>query len=347
MSLPVTDHDLPFDITRASHVELTTQDLDESLRFYREVIGLVVTEREGDVAYLRGLEEATHHSLILRTTDGDPECRFLGFRVFLDAHLDALAAGLERKGRAVEWVERDHQGRTLRCTDAARIPLEFCATTTTESRLITRFSEYRGGCAQRLDHFQVLIPDVRRAAEFYAALGFRLSEYLTPDDDELIAVFMQRKGNPHDIVLFRGEGPRFHHVAYTTPDTQTLIRACDVAGERGYGPRVERGPGRHGPGHALYVYLRDPDGHRVELFNTHYQVMDVEVEPVRWDVKDKSFGMPWGLPAQRSWHEEASVFAEVPVEPVEHRTPLPTLERYLGVESDQGSPVGGGGSMEP
>ena len=40
----------------------------------------------------------------------------------------------------------------------------------------------------------------------------------------------------------------------------------------GFAGNIEYGPGRHGPGHALFVYLRDPDGHRIELFNTHYQV---------------------------------------------------------------------------
>ena len=29
--------------------------------------------------------------------------------------------------------------------------------------------------------------------------------------------------------------------------------------------------------------MRDPDGHRIELFNTHYQTMDIDDEPVRWD----------------------------------------------------------------
>ena len=39
----------------------------------------------------------------------------------------------------------------------------------------------------------------------------------------------------------------------------------------GFAENIEYGPGRHGPGHALFVYMRDPDGHRIELFNTHYQ----------------------------------------------------------------------------
>ena len=30
--------------------------------------------------------------------------------------------------------------------------------------------------------------------------------------------------------------------------------------------QIERGPGRHGVSNAFYLYLRDPDGHRVRVF---------------------------------------------------------------------------------
>src|SRR4029077_3702977 len=130
--------------------------------------------------------------------------------------------------------------------------------------------------------------------------------YVTVGEGPTIATFLQRKGNPHDVVLFSGPGPRFHHVAFTTPDSHTLTLACDIAGGLGYGREVERGPGRHGPGHAFYVYMRDPDGHRVELLTTNYQTLAVDDVPVRWVARDPAFGMPWGLRAQRSWHQQAS-----------------------------------------
>jgi catechol 2,3-dioxygenase len=46
----------------------------------------------------------------------------------------------------------------------------------------------------------------------------------------------------------------------------------------------------------LFVYLRDPDGHRVEVFNSHYQTIDIEVEPVRWDAASLTTNARWGLP---------------------------------------------------
>ena len=59
----------PFDIMRAAHVELVVRDLDASLHFYDELLGLVVTERTAEAAYLRGWEEYLHHSLVLRVGD--------------------------------------------------------------------------------------------------------------------------------------------------------------------------------------------------------------------------------------------------------------------------------------
>lgn len=333
MTLPVTNDDPGFRITRSSHVVLTVRDLAASRGFYTEVIGLVPTAEEDGTLYLRGIEEACHHSLVLRQ-GGDASCARIGMRVYTDADLEKAKAFFEAQGCPAAWVDVLHQGRTLHLTDPVGVPLEFCATMPVEPRMITRFTSQRGGCALRLDHYQILTPQVRKACAFYMAAGFRLSEYIAPPGTfDLRGVFLQRKGNPHDIVFFNGRGPRLHHFAFLAPEVHHLLHACDVAGELGLGPSVERGPGRHGPGHAMYVYFRDPDGHRVELFNTHYQVMDIENEPVAWDPADHNIAFPWGLPARAAWFEEATPFAGTAIaEPHTKPTPL-TLERYLGKET--------------
>ncbi|PWI22494.1 3,4-dihydroxyphenylacetate 2,3-dioxygenase, partial [Kurthia sibirica] len=56
MSLPTTNHDPGFRITRASHVVLTVRDLAASRQFYEKVIGLILTAEEGDALYFRGVE---------------------------------------------------------------------------------------------------------------------------------------------------------------------------------------------------------------------------------------------------------------------------------------------------
>jgi len=141
-------------------------------------------------------------------------------------------------------------------------------------------------------------------------MGFRLSEYIVADgSDDLRAVFLQRKGNPHDIVFVNNAGPRLHHAAFTIPEVQHLMYICDLLGRNGFGASVEWGPGRHfGPGYARFVYLRDPDGHRVELFTNHYQTIDMEDAPIRWQVSDLNRGR-WGTTPPTSWQQEASAFA--------------------------------------
>jgi catechol 2,3-dioxygenase len=330
MDLPEKNLDPPFHITRASHVVLTVKNLEASRLFYTEVVGLVVTEGSAGTLYLRGVEEACHHSLVLKQTKETPRCERIGMRVLRERDLEALRTFFESQGLATAWADVPHQGKSLHVSDVAGVPLEFCASMAVVPRPLTQFHLHKGGSALRLDHYQILVPDVHKACEFYMAAGFWLTEYLSPGNSgELTGVFLARKGNPHDIVFFKERGPRLHHAAFTAPESFHIMHACDCAGALGFGKCVERGPGRHGPGHALYVYLRDPDGHRVEIFNTHYQAMDPEVPPVRWDPADPYRVNPWGLPAQRKWYQEATLFAGVGLrEPAVRPNPV-TLERYL------------------
>jgi catechol 2,3-dioxygenase len=76
---------------------------------------------------------------------------------------------------------------------------------------------------------------------------------------------------------------------------------------------MERGPGRHGISNAFFLYLRDPDGHRVELFTSDYLTVDPDFEPLRWELRDPQRQTLWGAPAPRSWFEEGTAFAGRPV----------------------------------
>jgi catechol 2,3-dioxygenase len=330
MSLPASCLPPPFNITRASHVVLTAKDLAASRAFYTEVAGLVVSREEPDAIYLRGLEEACHHSLVIRRDTAAPVCERIGLRVFTEGDLEAAKDHFDRLGIPASWAEVPYQGRTLHVDDPIGTPLELCATMERERRLMADFHAFRGGSPQRLDHFQIVAQDVEAATRFYTDLGFRIAEYTARDGtDELWGTWLQRKGNTHDIVFTNGEGPRLHHFAYTIPDAHDLIHVCDTAGSLGLGDVIDRGPGRHGISNALFVYLRDPDGHRIELFTTHYQVIDIESEPLRWELSDTRRSQLWGMPASERWFFEASRFAgKEPHRPKLHADPV-TLERFL------------------
>ena len=329
MSIPISAYPAPFNVTRASHVVLTVRDLAKSRAFYVDALGFVVSDEDAGTLYLRGLEEACHHSLVLHQSSEPASCDRIGMRVYTEDDLERAKAVFDAAALPARWVDVPHQGKTLHVSDSVGTPIEFCARMETKPRLVVAFEQFRGPCPQRLDHVQILTPHVRRACEFYTSLGFRLSEYIAVDGtDDLVFGFLQRKGNPHDIVFAAGAGPRLHHFAFLVPDAAHLIHACDYAGSRGFSGSLEHGPARHGPGHALFVYLRDPDGHRVELFTTHYQVMDIENEPVRWDLSYMR-NRPWGFPPRQRWYQEASPFTGIAVEePAVKPNPM-TLEKLL------------------
>jgi len=297
----------PFAITRMSHMVMHVADLAASRSFYGDILGMAVSDESADTLWLRGMEEGCHHSLVLKT--GGAGCARIGYRVLVEEDLDLVERHFRDAGLPTAWVDVPYQSRTLHTADPVGTPLEFCVSMETRPRLFHHVEKYRGASVQRIDHAQVLTPEVSTALAFYSGMGFRLSEYVvTPDSPDPVFVFLQRKGNPHDIVFAQRDELLMHHFAYTVPDSTTLLQTADLMMRMGQGDRVEFGPARHfSPGLARFLYLRDPDGHRVELFPTHYQTMDIEDEPVCWNVGDFHIG-GWQEPPQR-WLDEASVFS--------------------------------------
>ena len=326
--LPAVNLRPPFNITRTSHIVLHVADLKKSRDFYVKIVGLVVSEETATECYLRGLSEACHHSLVLVQTHGEATCKRIGFRVFFEEDLDAACTWFREQGLPAEWVDVPHQGRTLHVSDPIGTKIELCAQMKTCERLHLKRELYTGAHAQRLDHFQIFAPDCYALCEFYSGLGFRNSEYLS-HGDKLLGAFMYRKGTCLDLAIVENVGPKMHHFAYIVPEAHDIFTACDLAGNFGYAEGIDRGPGRHGPGGMLYVYLRDPDGHRVELCDGHYQTIDLEVEPVRWDTPSLSTNIRWGLPATERWYFEATPFEQTPTIPPAKKPQPTTLEAYV------------------
>ena len=71
---------------------------------------------------------------------------------------------------------------------------------------------------------------------------------------------------------------------------------------------IERGPGRHGISNAFFLYVRDHDGHRTEIYCSDYQTVDPDLEPIRWDLKDPQRQTLSGALAPRSRFDLGSVF---------------------------------------
>lgn len=302
-----------FDIIRTGRAVLHVTDLEKSKAFY-DALGFILTEEDEDTLYFRGLEEHNHHSLVLKKRPV-AAVEAISFKVRFEQDLDKLEELFLKQGAKVKWMEKGTQkavGRALRVQDISGLPVEYYAQMDGAERLLQRYDLYKGAKVQRIDHFNCAVPDVQKAYDFYTKeLGFACSEYTVDDQGQNWASWLHRKPNVHDLALMNGVGPRVHHIGFWLKDPMALIDGCDVLASLGYSGNIERGPGRHGLSNAFFLYLRDPDGHRIELYFGDYLTSDPDFKPIKWDLNDPMRQTFWGHKAPDSWFDEASEVLDI------------------------------------
>lgn len=314
----------PFDILRAAHAELLVTDLDASAAFYVGALGLVETARTDQSIFLRGWEERHHHSLVLTLAE-QPAVAHVAFRVRSEGDLAAARSWLD--GRGIEAEELDGSpghGRSLRFLDPGGFPIELFHQMEVVGSNLQRYDLHRGAPIMRFDHLNFHVPEIELAVEFWLALGFRCSEFIATDgpDERLTGAWLLRKPTVHDLAFTAGKGPRLHHAGLYVAEPGGILRSCDELAAAGYASSIERGPGRHGVSNAFFVYLRDPDGHRIELYSCDYYTGDPDLEPLRWSANDPRCRTFWGARAPDSWYEESSTVLDLSGQPVAIEEPV-------------------------
>lgn len=299
-----------FDIVKAGHIEFFVTDLDEARKFYVDALGFVVTEADRNHLYLRGLEDRAHHCLTLTKSDS-PGVGHFAFRVAEEEGLRAIEAAARANGGETRWVKPDEekgQGKALMVEDQFGFPVEFYTKMVKAEWMLQKYQNYRGAKVMRVDHFNIMLPDVATAYEWYVdTLGFGCTEVTETEGKKpaLWAAWLRRKHTCHDIALTTGNGPRVHHAGFTVADRSSIMDAADLLASSGYLKSMERGPGRHGVSNAFFLYLRDPDGNRIELYTGDYISADPDWVPIRWKLNDPQRQTFWGAPTPASWFNEA------------------------------------------
>jgi len=326
----------PPDVLRCAYLELVVTDLQRSRDFYVDVLGLVVTEEDEETVYLRTLEEFIHHNLVLRKGPVAAAAA-LSYRVRSPQDLDQAVAFYTELGCRVErrkggWTEGI--GDSVRVEDPLGFPYEFFYDVRHVDRLTWRYDLHAPGSLVRIDHFNQVTPDVPRAVAYMEGLGFRVTEDIRDGQGTVYAAWMRRKPTVHDTAMTGGAGPRMHHVAFATHEKHNILAICDKLGALRRSDAIERGPGRHGVSNAFYLYLRDPDGHRVEIYTQDYYTGDPDNPVVTWDVHDNQRRDWWGNPVVPSWYTDASLVLDLDgnPQPVLERTDPSELEVTIGAD---------------
>ena len=207
------------------------------------------------------------------------------------------------------------QGRALRAQDPLGFPVEFFSKMEEAEWLWQKFDRHLGARIMRLDHVNLFVPDVQSCLQTgtWASLGFVCTEYTETEgpNPKLWGTWLKRKPTVHDVALMTGSGPRLHHTGLFVSDKQSILDAADKLAASGYLNAIERGPGRHGISNAFFLYLRDPDGHRIELYTGDYLSADPDWKPIKWKLNNPQRQTFWGAPAPESWFQEASAVRSV------------------------------------
>lgn len=295
-----------------SHVELLTPDLDASVSFAEEMLGLTTVTREGDSAFLRCWGDFYAYSLVLTAAD-EPGLGHAAWRAWSAEQLDIAVASVEQAGVQGEWLESSFgHGRSYRFVGPAGHPTELfwevdraVAPEGEESPNPDRpqRATSRGVGVRMLDHVTVTAPDVKQAMYWHRdVLDFRLMAgvEIEPGAPWFLGLATNNEKS-HDFgFILDGEGKpgRLHHLAFWVETNHDLIRGARFLVERG--AEIDFGPGQHGVGEQDYLYLRDPVGLRYELNAGGYRNYVPDWEPVIWRPEDgpnNGYKTEIGLPA--------------------------------------------------
>ena len=242
------------DALALNHATFLVPDIERQVAYYEEIMGLNLVDRVDDRVYLSALSGTD--ALIL-SKSANTALVGLSFICAPGKAAAEIAKELECEGVRSEIRSHPHPGysQSVVFTDPNGFLVELLL-----EQNIRPTSAARGLAPLRLGHVAMIVSDVQKTEQFYTrVLGFRLGDWV---DDFFLFL---RCGHEHHTVNFiRSNTTRMHHVAFEMQNSAALTASCDVLANAKLD--ILWGPLRHGPGHNVSTYHKNPAGQIVELF---------------------------------------------------------------------------------
>lgn len=248
----------PFRYRRLSYVALDVTDLDQSLAFYRDLVGLTLDRRGDDVAYLRCSD--LPQNIVLRRGD-TPGLARAAFELEGRGDLDQAFAYLELHGFAPAWLSAN-QAAELKVGAALRfrepgcgLEFEFLC-----DPVMTAPFEKDHTAIARLGHVVLNVADFDAVQEsLVGKLNFLISDHV-PGKIAFLRAFPNRYH--HSFAILKGPADGFNHVNFMVSDIDDVGRAINRMKKADV--PIVFGPGRHEPSGSIFLYFLDPDGMTAE-----------------------------------------------------------------------------------
>jgi catechol 2,3-dioxygenase len=116
----------------------------------------------------------------------------------------------------------------------------------------------------RLQHIVVASRNATILSHFYQEkLGFLLSDNVVDEAGALRTAFLRCSDEHHSFAVFQASHDRFDHHCYEAGDWGLIRDWGDHFASHEI--KVAWGPGRHGPGNNLFLFIHDLDGNWLEI----------------------------------------------------------------------------------
>jgi catechol 2,3-dioxygenase-like lactoylglutathione lyase family enzyme/uncharacterized protein YciI len=268
-------------ITRMNYIALNTRDPAAAAEFAGKIGFSLVHAAEDGTQYLKA-HGPDPYSLVYKRSDTGPGMHHASYLV---TDLEAAAAYLDEQ-RVPYERHADHEfdhapalrfstpaGHVVELTTGVHLdaPVGHAADTPTSAPAPLATDHVAFGAK----NFEI------EEAFFERRLGFLHSSRIVGDSGPQIMSFMRVPGRwiYHQAVVVRGED-EMHHLQFTLKSVDSFYATYEAL--KANGVDVEWGPLRHGPGHNIAMYFRDPDGHFIEYSVEEEIILDDATYEPRW-----------------------------------------------------------------
>ena len=147
-----------------------------------------------------------------------------------------------------------------------------------------------------LQHLTFASEDVVSFQNFYEnKLGFQVTDRVVKNNGELATCFTTSNHEHHTIACFKSSKKGMDHHSYEVGDWNYIKNWCDHFALNNI--KLMWGPGRHGPGNNLFVFIEDIDGNWIEI---SAELETVHGRPVKnWPQEERTLNL-WGNAIMRS-----------------------------------------------
>jgi catechol 2,3-dioxygenase-like lactoylglutathione lyase family enzyme len=151
--------------------------------------------------------------------------------------------------------------------------------------------------AARLQHVVFASREPERLERFYVQVcGFGLSDHVLDASGEVRSAFLHADHEHHALAIFRAAENRLDHHCYEAQSWNDLRDWADYWSTLNL--KIVWGPGRHGPGNNLFLFVNDPDGNWIEM-SAELETLAESREPGRWPHEERTLNL-WGHGKLRS-----------------------------------------------